>query len=520
MEMNRDKDEMLIKQAFDEMNTAEFNIAAAITKREAAQKKSRPKVFRRSFVIAFAIVALTATTIAAGYYLSMIERIHEAVGEDMAAAINPANAIISTADFDWYVHSWSEEELAYDGIAVEIIAVGAFDNILDVYFVLEDLNSNRLDDFFDIQTLVPFGENDVLTMQRDSTILERFDDGRVLVRARHFSEAPITSGIQQLVVSSVRHFIIEEEMGLAGVELDNLAPAETLETNLSPLMVTTFGGRNHDARHLFRNGELLVPQQMNMPLHIESQEVDFTITAVGIINNQLRVQIHYPSGRVPGGHEHIRHIISLYDASSGDFIGPSASMSFNVDENGNLYGGSSFSFEEYLFEVDIDKLHNFSIRSQFSIFIDIPVVTGFDIEITANHIAAEHMAVSLDMNMRFLINTQENDTTFTFVPAKVESVRINSFTATIAGSFMDFNFNFLRNHDSPIGENPVLPSFWSNELPEESLRIYTTNGLITPQFARIFYEQFFTGFTILFEMDELLDLDSITAVYLSGIRVE
>ena len=73
----KDRDEMLIKQAFESMKTPEFEIL--IDTEGAKEKPVRRKTVKKSVILAFAAILVMTTSVIAGYFISNFDRIRDSV---------------------------------------------------------------------------------------------------------------------------------------------------------------------------------------------------------------------------------------------------------------------------------------------------------------------------------------------------------------------------------------------------------------------------------------------------------
>ncbi len=125
--MNKGNDEVIIKNALNGVNTPKYNIVSE-TEKNRATKKSLS--FKRHLVTATASILLMLFTVgAAAATISGFKYLLSIIGEENAVVITPVEI--------------SDED---QGIKMEVVASGRFDNILRVYVTLQDMTGERLGD--------------------------------------------------------------------------------------------------------------------------------------------------------------------------------------------------------------------------------------------------------------------------------------------------------------------------------------------------------------------------------------
>jgi hypothetical protein len=146
--------------------------------RAATPRKNTWKMRRFVAAVAVAVLALASTAFA--IYVSSFDRLQEIVGEDMAGLLFPLE--IGTVI----------GERTYDGIRIEVVAVGIFGNVIDKYIILEDLTGNRFEGGVTAMPIVscPNDMSSGVGMGIAAEVIYREANGAVILHSRQYSTRP------------------------------------------------------------------------------------------------------------------------------------------------------------------------------------------------------------------------------------------------------------------------------------------------------------------------------------------
>lgn len=123
--MNMDNDELIIKNALNDVNTPKYDIASEIDKNRSAKKS--PSFKRHLVTTVVSLLLLTFTVGASAAMVSGFKYLVSIIGEENANLVTPVEL--------------SDED---QGIKMEVVAAGRFDNMLKVYVTLQDLTGERI----------------------------------------------------------------------------------------------------------------------------------------------------------------------------------------------------------------------------------------------------------------------------------------------------------------------------------------------------------------------------------------
>ncbi|MDR2168200.1 MAG: hypothetical protein LBE35_10195, partial [Clostridiales bacterium] len=307
-----DRDEKLIKQAFEGMNTPEFKFRIE-------SEPKRPRVLRKSMIIAFAAIFVMMTTVVMGYQIGILDRIREAVGGAAGEILQPAEGI-PVPNPAWGVseifqHIWGERALDRDGIKFEVVAMAVFDNIVDIYFILQDLRYDRLAEDLMVMDFVSLKTNDGATIlpffEMGGQFLTRLEDGKILMHSRAFFYAPVTEGRIYHEISFIRYNQIDFHTHDFGIDLA-AGDSEAMHIILPDIDIASI--RMPLDERILANNEVWVDEEQMMLdiidefvsegitiLRPHSLDADFVaegvdawISAVGIAGGALHVQTYIP----------------------------------------------------------------------------------------------------------------------------------------------------------------------------------------------------------------------------------
>ncbi|MCL2223335.1 MAG: hypothetical protein FWB96_00025 [Defluviitaleaceae bacterium] len=155
--------EQISTERIKELTMAKVRAAAPV-------RKAR---FSKRFAVIFiaAVLALAVTVIAAS--VGSFDRLRGVVGEDMAAFLHPVEIVTG--------------EYSYDGVRIEVVAVGVFANVVDVYITLEDLtDQDRFDGEVQVWAIVSCVYDMGGSIGTVSQVIDRCERGTVTLHSRQY----------------------------------------------------------------------------------------------------------------------------------------------------------------------------------------------------------------------------------------------------------------------------------------------------------------------------------------------
>jgi hypothetical protein len=179
------------------------------------------------------------------------------------------------------------------------------------------------------------------------------------------------------------------------------------------------------------------------------------------------------------------------------------------------------AYENFVFNVDISRLDEYTLGGSLRLtdMILMNTTVSLDAEITPTPIV--ELALEIPANARLATGQ-----VYRYAPLMVENLRINAVSATIYGQFTG-----VAQEGAPPDDNLIIPTFrvWGDLHTEDLLRIYTTDGVIIPEFwlrtgnmllqngARTIDPDSAVFF---FQINEDFNPANITAVYLANMRIK
>jgi len=390
--MNNDTIENMYKDAFSQVKPIATDAILGELVGRLTPKPSRFK--RKTFVVLFAacFLLLSTAAVAAAQVIinrSGIERLAEIIGEDEAAELQhlgianfPEDACITDLIPDDIY--WVDSMVTDDGVRVELIAVGTGYDYIDIYLLLEDLTGNRFvyEEWLRVDHYIRFTDACSWTVQSwshgqfiDYEIIGRdIDAGIVLLHSRlmrprhHQDQTHINPRNLTFNITTIRHSF--ESFDYQEVDI-NLAALIT-----EPFLLRSTQGCG--ARDMVFYGEYFnvspgevehILQPHTLDFQFEAEGYPMYISALGVKNNRLHIQIYTPGiyGRT-----------SIYlQRPCGEIIAYSGFIRFKLDEDGNYEntwawedGNTIWLGErhhtEYIFEVDTENLEGYRLLFSFS----------------------------------------------------------------------------------------------------------------------------------------------------------
>jgi len=375
---NLDRNERLIHDAFSEIKidteSLEMRLHNKIQKGELHMNKPTRRAFSTLAAAIAILVLITATALAAT--IGPFERLATIIDPEDIETLIP-------------VEISNEEQMIADGIRITWVAARAFDNIVDVYFTLEDLESNRLDGDFWIQSSVqPTYWRELLENWREGDpllrmsswsdgheIIHRDTDGKVTLRMRHYfySDLPTEGLSLEFGAWEITFDDFREGFRAANVDLMEFAVATSVETRAVPSMGVSGvsgSGLGFLINYVFdelMDGQLSVLANQNLDIDLGINRIDTTISSIGIVDGRLHVQTYNPSAGTSWVSIFLYRgtIDGVVCISTLDYTNlvDSASVRFNLNPDGTFCDNlrSDLRFTETIFAVDLDNLHEYTL---------------------------------------------------------------------------------------------------------------------------------------------------------------
>jgi len=497
-----------------------------LRKEEVIMKKS-PRRFLSTVAIAAALlVILTTSAIAAGWYFGAFERLEEIIGSEQANILHPVE-----------VGTVIEE----NGFRAEIVAVGVFYNIVDVYLTLQDLEGDRLDGdmfggglgswhlsyFITATEDVPETRQDALRIMSSPPpeIINRCENGIITMHLRstfnyEIIDSQLTFNLHDITVTT-----FFDENYNTGLDLQALVQANPQTMHFTSeqvtgarLMGTRWGASDSyfmhhagDVANMFPDGiNVLEPHQHNIPV-VDVDGVEMYVSSIGIIDGRLHIQLYNPDPvRGPA-------LFTLRD-SNMNHVPMYKILGFSMDETCDN-SRWAVVYSEGIFEIDLDRLDEYHLVA----FVSTWESFEFSWEVALvvenyGHIAAE-FEMDYDPGRVILYEVRVNPVSVRIYGGLLELRGQGGGTYDEHGRFIPDNPNYYTS--SGVGIWPGLYGAWppfdgvGRAVPIPVVRLHTLDGVIetTPtDYMRPGSSEFYLTFIV----NGVLDLDTIVAVEING----
>jgi len=394
--------------------------------RDILNKPKTKRPIRRLAIAIAATLALTTTVFATGMHLGSFDRLRDIVGDQRAGVLQPLE-IISTPEeqslpdtqYTGYdtVNEYLPETQIPDnnleelGIRAELVAVGVFDNVVDIYVMLEDLTGGRLDDYFQVGHMVaPANDDGIGVLSLTPEIINRSDDGIVTIRSREIFTHSVAGMELRYALTGINYNLTcpGQRPPFRDLSIDFAALTPQPSILFMPDGSPSRSGGGGWSNELFDEFEEKMVNEGFAVLqpHLHDIEIDLDgetaiISSMGIIENRLHVQIYNPTPDAIGTLAFMQ-----YNYYNGD--SRTISFGFNKDAQGNLVRGEvgSYGFEvvqyrEFIFmDVDFDMLTGYRMRgrSHAPSFdrLDLNWSVTFDVPVNDTQIVAGGLNVQYD----------------------------------------------------------------------------------------------------------------------------
>ncbi|MCL2578177.1 MAG: hypothetical protein FWE27_09045 [Defluviitaleaceae bacterium] len=383
--MNKNSIEEIYKNAFE--NAKQISHEKILEGVNGKMKNEPTKFRKKTFTIILAACFLLFSTVAVAQAIrwGSFDWLTERLDNETVERLQPIGLGLT------YVNAndiYSIESITTDDVRVELIAVGADDNELDIYILLEDLTESRVwGEEIMVGQMLRFTDpvlsmpDHLRSMGRsvEFNVIERDDNARTAVFHSRMQHPSIPNDVEignantrdlTLFIDGISfdHAIYQDiETSLNLVELlQSTVPTRTITLEETE----TFGAMGRH-RYLEEGELILLPRSLNFSFEVEGYPMK--ISALGVIDGRLHIQIY------GGGDTFLfptlqRNGIEMLDEyfafgfrldENNDFVPMRI-----LDEHGNWLWMGDHQFVEFVFEVDLENLHEYQLICKYLAFQD------------------------------------------------------------------------------------------------------------------------------------------------------
>ena len=500
--MERDTNEIIIKAAFDNMNMPEVNAMKDI---EAILAKKSARPLKKTFIAVFIVISLMTTVVGAAQYFGSFDRLMRVIGEDAAAVIQPVRS-----DAYSQGRQFVGGFITDDGVRVELVAAGVFDNMVDVFITLEDLEGDRFRgrDWSGQPSssigIVEFNLDPVGLTPVNSTTFSpsvfHIEDGIYTLHGRKifpFSVADMELSLEigRIFSTPVSHH--NHVIDLTQVDI----PTEPPTVLLSSLQGQSAMQIREEVTRVLK------PHQTEYEFGIEG--VTSRISAIGWVDDKLHVQLYNPDFRS----NHWVSFVDNYARRTNHYYGI---VALDTDTDGNLIHGTWTPFSEYIeiiFDISPEDIGEYEFHGFFTGF-DQKIInrsTIFTVEANERQLAAGGLEISVGNSF------------ITEVIVNPSGVRLSGiYTAPRESSLMDYNHTTVSSSSFII--YGMTQAFWSHDISRYytgdriAVTINTTDGPVRG-FLSFFSRDEEEGFIHIFGLNRFIDLDTVVSVGVAGRQI-
>lgn len=293
----------LLKNALESQEQLDDALKESV-KQQIIKEEQLNKNVKRSFgglAAGIAVALIISTTVfATGLYLGGFDRLREIIGDQRAEILYPVEiaAPIITATPGTAV----QEKQAINNIHAELVAVGVFDNVVDIYIKLQDLTGNRLDNYFQLNDLVFSSDAEISAVSFPQEIINR-DNGIVTIRNRQIFSQSIAGKELTYVLSGINYNFSEEGIrpNFVGLQLDFASATQQPYLLFQTEMPPSKGGsgpvdtwpqlsQQFEAQLATEGFPVLQPHLHNIEASLGGKSV--TISSMGLIEDRLHIQLY------------------------------------------------------------------------------------------------------------------------------------------------------------------------------------------------------------------------------------
>ncbi len=332
--MKYDSDEMIINKALNTIHTPEYNIDFKV-KEEIKNKKSYVYLKKTRPIVLAVSLCLILTIGVAAATIPSINNLLSIVSPDIALLLQPIGII-------------SED----NGIKMEVVAAMNDDEMAVVYFTMQDLTGNRIDDTLDIYNY-SFNGARMFNIQvvnydestKTATLRMQANGGKKLNGKK----------VSFRMDSFLSDKIIFNEIDTK-VNLSDIIKTNTLQ--VTPLDMNNISGGGGDLYKEFEKKgiiNVLKPDEMNISI----PNIDFMhISNIGYIEDNLHIQTKWVGDGIDdhGG-------LYFIDTLGNDVNTNAANIYFGTDKLGNTEYGHDYV--EYIFDMKDINLDEIRLMGYF-----------------------------------------------------------------------------------------------------------------------------------------------------------
>lgn len=458
-------DELIIKNALNAVNTPKYDITSEIEKN---RTKKSPSLKRHLVTAAASFLLMTFTVAAAAATISGFKYLLTIIGEENARVITPVEL--------------SDED---QGIKMEVVAAGRFDNMLKVYVTLQDMTGERLENI-DVG-LIRYSR--LTGIERTGGISSRgwklvdYDEKNnkatmlfELAGGSKLEGEEMTLEINKILYNTREVWDYKVEKDLLEAERNPAVYFAAVKELMSA--GSSFG---FEMGGLFGGLDEIPILKGDQEESIEFPQTNtFKISAVGIIDGMLHVQVWKDKNTDESSYIGF----SLRDAA-GEYKDVDSYFSFDI-EDGSITGETDNpEYREYVFDIDENKLGEYELRA----FISESDVINGSWEVKFN---SEDSGEILKTKCNLAMDS-----------ATVESAAINPFGGIRIEGTIDNYVKIPVMFDVKINtsDGQVIPS---------SISTYDHSDDRADNPENIF------RFEAFYETDKLVDLDSVVSLEVNG----
>jgi len=463
--------------------------------RDILNKPRTNRPIRKVAIAIAATLALTTTVFAASTYFGSFDRLRGIVGNPRAEVLQPleissisGEQAIPESRYPAYDATQDRPPLAQtpdnnleeSGIRAEVVAVGVFDNVVDIYIMLEDLIGGRLDDYFQVSHLViPANEYGIAALSLTPEIINRSDDGVITIRSREIFTHSVAGMELRYSLRGINYNIncLHERPSMRDLGIDFTAvtpqPSVLFRPDMSPGRSGSgiWSSAMHDAidEKLINEGFAVLQPHLH-DIEVDLGGVTAIISSIGIVEDRLHVQIYYPT---PEARDMLGFGLQYY---YGDFR--TMQFGFSKDADGNLVraeigpdGSEAVQYQEFIFfDVDISRLSGYRMYGRSnatSTFdrLDLEWSVNFDVPVNDKQI----VAAGLDVQYESVAITEVRVTPFLIqvvldgevIGLDAAVITINTTGGTISATGMGFSGSgmgsfFYDMMDTPLDLDAII----------------------------------------------------------------
>lgn len=460
--MNRENDELIIKNALNNVNTPGYDITSKIEQNMTANKS--PSFKRHLVTVTAVLLLMTFTVVAAAATISGFKYLLTIIGEENAALITPVEI--------------SDED---QGIRMEVVAAGRFDNMLKVYVTFQDLIGERLGDDAKPReyNLTGIGKEKIGGMSSIGWKLMDYDEKNnkatmlfELAGSSKLEGEDLTLKINKILYNTRKVWDYKVEKNISEVERN---PAVYF-ADVKHLLSGSLGRRyiyGFEADKIFGGLDEIPVLREQKEAIVFPQTDTFKISAIGIIDGRLHIQVWKDKNADESSYVHV----SLRNAA-GEYKNEDSYFSFDIEDGAVTGETDNPAYGEYVFDIDENKLGEYELRA----FISESDVINGNWEIKFN---SEDSGEILKTNFNMEIDS-----------ATVKSAAINPFGGIrIEGT---------------IDDSVKIPVMFD-------VKINTTEGQInSSESACSYLDNKYTAFSAFYETESFIDLNSVVSLEING----